>query len=157
MKKLVLIFAALCAFAAVAFAKPAKVKGWKDVAKIANKNDMEVVSDYTDWYVAKSKDGKDFAIYAIKDYSDIKVTLAMSCVGGEVFSRTSCVDKEAESPFPIFAIGENDEKCVVVNADSLSVYYKDEGIAIWTDECKAQRAKLLAELSQKYGLIAPQK
>lgn len=155
MKKLVLIFAALCAFAAVAFAKPAKVKGWKDVAKIADKNDLEVVSDYTDWYVAKGNGGKDFAIYAVKDYADLKVTLEMSCIDGEVYSRVVCVDKEAAAPFPMFALGENDEKCVVVNADSLSVYYKDEGIAIWTEECKNQRAKLLGEIAKEYGIAVP--
>lgn len=160
MKKIIIALCALCALSAAAFAKPAKAPklgGWKDIAKIADKNDLEVVENYKDWYVAKSSDGKEFAFYAIKDYADLKVTLAMACIDGEVYSRTTCVDKESSAPLPIFALGENDEKCIVVNADSLSVYYKEEGIVMWTEECKAQRSKLLAELSQKYGLIAPQK
>ena len=155
MKKLVLIFAALCAFAAVAFAKPAKVNGWKDVAKIANKNDLEVVSDYKDWYVAKGNGGKDFAIYAVKDYADLKVTLEMSCIDGEVYSRVVCVDKEAGQPLPIFALTEGEQKCIVVNADSLSVYYNEEGLRIWTEECKAQRSKLLGEIAKEYGIAVP--
>lgn len=155
MKKIALMAAALFALAAVVFAKPAKVKGWKDVAKIANKNDLEVVSDYTDWYVAKGNGGKDFAIYAVKDYADLKVTLEMSCIDGEVYSRIVCVDKEANAPLPIFALSEGADKCVVVNADSLSVYYKDEGIAIWTEECKNQRAKLLGEIAKEYGIAVP--
>lgn len=155
MKKIVLFTAALFALGMFAFAKPAKVAGWKDVAKIADKNKLEVVSDDVNYYVAKGKGGKDFAIYAISDYSDIKVTLEMSCIGGEIFSRIVCVDKEAAAPFPIFALGYNDEKCVVVNADSLGVYYNDEGIAIWTEECKNQRAKLLAEVAKAYGLVLP--
>ena len=42
MKKIALFTVALFALAAAVFAKPAKVNGWKDVAKIANKNGMEV-------------------------------------------------------------------------------------------------------------------
>ena len=157
MKKIVLMAAALFALAAVSFAKPAKVRGWKDVAKIANKNDLEVVSDYTDWYVAKGNGGKDFAIYAIKDYSDLKVTLAMSCIDGEVFSKTTCVDKENGQPEPIFSIGEYDDKCLLENGGDLTVFFATEALAAWTEETKTQRAKLLAEVSQQYGLVVPKK
>ena len=154
MKKIVLMAVAF-ALATVAFAKPAKVASWKDAAKIADKNGMEVVSDDACWYVAKGNGGKDFAVYAVSDYSDIKVTLAMSCVKGEVFSKVYCEDKEAGTPFPIFALSEGDQKCVLANASSLGVYYKDEGIAIWTEECKNQKAKLLGELAKECGLVIP--
>lgn len=157
MKKIAFVFVALCAFAAAAFAKPAKVNGWKDAAKIANKNNMEVVSNYTDYYVAKGNGGKDFAIYAVKNYADIKVTLAMSCVGGEVFSKTTCVDKENGQPAPIFTIGENDKKCVVANGGDLTYFYNEEGIALWTEEIKSQRSKLLSEVAGQFGLSVSEK
>ena len=160
MKKIILMAAALLTLAAVAFAKPAKapkLNGWKDVAKIADKNDLEVVSDYTDWYVAKSKDGKEFAFYAVKDYADIKVTLAMSCLDGAVFSKTTCVDKEQTQPLPIFTIGEDDVKCVLVNGGDLPVYYSDDALQVWTEECKNQRAKLREELANEFGLVLPKK
>ncbi|MBO7122878.1 MAG: hypothetical protein J6V90_06320 [Treponema sp.] len=157
MKKIVLFTAALFALGMVAFAKPAKVSGWKDVAKIANKNKMEVVNDETIWYVAKGNGGKDFAIYAIDDYDDIKVTLEMSCIGGEVYSRIICIDKEADAPFPMFALGWDDQKCVLANADNLGVYYDDAGLAAWTEECKNQRAKLLGKIAKEYGLVVPKK
>ncbi len=160
MKKILLMAAALFALAAVAFAKPAKapkLNGWKDVAKIADKNDFEVASDYTDMYVAKSKDGKEFAFFAVKDYADIKVTVAMSCVDGAVFSKTTCVDKEQSQPLPIFTIGENDEKCVLVNGGDLTYYYGDDALQAWTEECKNQRSKLREEVANEFGLVLPKK
>ena len=160
MKKILLMAAALFALAAVAFAKPAKapkLNGWKDVAKIADKNDFEVASDYTDMYVAKSKDGKEFAFFAVKDYADIKVTVAMSCVDGAVFSKTTCVDKEQSQPLPIFTIGENDEKCVLVNGGDLTYYYGDDALQAWTEEGKNQRSKLRDEVANEFGLVLPKK
>ncbi len=149
--------AALLALAAALFAKAPKVNGWKDVSKISNKSKLEVVSDDVEWYVAKGNGGKDFAFYAINDYSDIKVTLAMSCIGGEVYSKTTCVDKEQSQPFPIFTIGEDDKKCVNVNGGDLTYYYDDEGLSNWTEECKSQREKLRAEVAQQFGLVLPKK
>lgn len=157
MKKIALFTVALFALAAAVFAKPAKVNGWKDVAKIANKNGMEVASDDVNYYVAKGKGGKDFSIFAINDYDDIKVTLAMSCVGGEIFSKITCVDKETEAPHPVFSMGENDEKCVVVNGGDLSYFFTDEAIANWTVELKNQRSKFLDELAKEFGLVVPKK
>ena len=119
MKKIVLMAAALFALAAVAFAKPAKVAGWKDVAKIADKNKLEVLSDYTDWYAAKGNGGKDFAFYGIKDFSDATLTLAISCIGGEVYSKITCIDKQEEAPYPVLALSEGDEKCKLVNSGEI--------------------------------------
>ncbi|MBQ6028701.1 MAG: hypothetical protein IJL24_04155 [Treponema sp.] len=155
MKKIVLLTAALFALGMFAFAKPAKVNNWKDAAKIADKSDLEVVSDDVNYYVAKGNGGKDFAVYAVSDYSDIKVTLAMSCVKGEFYSKIFCEDKEADAPFPIFSMGDGDEKCVLANANTLNVRYTDEGIAEWTEECKNQRAKLLGAVAKEYGLVLP--
>lgn len=160
MKKIILMAAALFALATVAFAKPAKapkLNNWKDAAKIADKNDLEVVSDYTDWYVAKSKDGKEFVIFAVKDYADIKVTLAMSCVDGVVNSKTTCVDKEQAQPLPIFTIGEYDEKCLLVNGGDLTYYLPEETMQGWTEECKTQRAKLFDEVAKEFGLVVSKK
>ena len=157
MKKTALMVAALFALAAASFAKAPKVDGWKDVSKIAGKSGMEIVSDDVEWYVAKGKGGKDFAFYAIKDYADLKVTLAMSCIGGEVYSKTTCVDKEQSQPLPIFTIGEDDKKCVVANGGDLTYYYDAEALNNWTEECKNQREKLRAEVAQQFGLVLNKK
>ena len=154
MKKIVLMAAAL-ALAAVAFAKPAKVASWKDVAKIADKNKMEVVNDETEWYVAKGNGGKDFAFYAIKYYSDATVTFAMSCVGGEVYSKITCIDKQEEAPYPVLAMNEGDEKCSLTNSGEIGRYFTDQGIAFWTDVLKTRRKEFLDELSKEFGLVVP--
>ena len=154
MKKSVLIVA-LCALATVAFAKPAKVAGWKDVAKIANKNNMEVVNDEQLWYVAKGNGGKDFALFAEKVFDDARVTVAMSCVKGEVFSKTTVVDLVDGQPNPIFTLGLDDDKVRNVNADNLTIYFNDEGIAMWTDVAKEQRADILNDIAKEFGLSIP--
>ena len=155
MKKIVLMAAALFALATVAFAKPAKVAGWKDVAKIADKSGLEVVNDETNWYVAKGNGGKDFAFYAVNEFSDATLTLAMSCIKGEVYSRITCVDKMEEAPYPILALNEGDEKCSLVNANQVSVYFDDQGIQNWTETLKARRKEFLAEVAKEYGLVIP--
>ncbi len=160
MKKIALMTIALFALATVAFAKPSKgpkLNKWKDIAKIAAKQDLEVVENYVDRYVAKSADGKEFAFFAVSDYKDLKVTLAMSCIDGEVFSKTTCVDKESGQPAPIFTIGENDEKCLLENGGDLTFYIKEEGMAAWTKEMIFQREKLRDEIAQQYGLVIPAK
>ncbi|MCR4925882.1 MAG: hypothetical protein K5917_06310 [Clostridiales bacterium] len=156
MKKIVLVLAALFALTAMAFAKSnkgPKLNRWKDIAKIADKQDLEVVEDYVDRYVAKSADGKEFAFFAIKDYADIKVTLAMACLDGELFSKTTCVDKESGQPAPIFTINENDEKCVLENGGDLTYYINEEGMAGWTKETIFQRERLRDEIAKEYGLV----
>ena len=160
MKKFALMAAALFALTAFAFAKPAKgpkLNGWKDVAKIADKFNLEIVNDNVDCYVAKSGDGKEFAFYAVSEYTDIRVTLAMYCLDGNVFSKTTCVDKEQSQPLPIFTLGEYDDRCLVANAGDLTIYYKEEGIKAWTEECKSQRAKLRESLAKEFGLVLPKK
>ncbi len=155
MKKIVLFTAALFALGMFAFAKPAKVAGWKDVAKIANKSGLEVVSDDVNNYVAKGNGGKDFAFYAVKDFSDATLTLAMSCIGGEVFSKITCVDKQDETPYPVFTLGEDDEKCVLSNANQLNIYFDDEGMKEWTETLKTRRAEFRSEVAKAYGLVLP--
>ena len=154
MKKIVLMAAAL-ALATVAFAKPAKVAGWKDVAKIADKNKLEVVNDETVWYVAKGNGGKDFAFYAIKDFSDGTLTLAMSCIGGEVYSKITCIDKQEEAPYPVLALSEGDEKCKLVNSGEIGRYFTDQGIAFWTDVLKTRRKEFLDEVAKEFGFVVP--
>ena len=155
MKKIVLMAAALFAFAAVSFAKAPKVSGWKDVAKIANKNKLEVVNDEDIWYVAKGNGGKDFAFFAVKRYTDAKVTLAMSCINGEVFSKTTVVDTQDGQPEPTFVLGQNDEKATLVNGGDLTFAFNSDGLAAWSDITKEQRAKLLDEVANEYGLVVP--
>lgn len=155
MKKIVLFTAALFALGMVAFAKPVKVSGWKDVAKIANKNKLEVVNDEANWYVAKGNGGKDFAFYAVKDFSDATLTLAMSCIGGEVFSKITCVDKQEDAPYPVFTLGEDDEKCVLSNANQVDVYFNDDGIKEWTETLKTRRSEFRSEVAKEYGLVLP--
>lgn len=155
MKKIVLFTAALFALGMVAFAKPAKVSGWKDVAKIANKNKLEVVNDETDWYVAKGNGGKDFAFYGVNEFSDATFTFAMSCIGGEVYSRITCVDKQEEAPYPILAMNEDDEKCVLTNGNEIEAHLDDQGTKYWTENLKARRKEFIADIAKEYGLVVP--
>lgn len=154
MKKIVLMAVAL-ALATVAFAKPAKVAGWKDVSKIADKNKMEVVNDDTNWYVAKGNGGKDFAFYAVKEFADATITLAMSCVKGEVYSRISWVDKRAEAPYPVLAMNGGDEKCSLVNASQVEIYYDDQTIKECTETLKKDLKDISSEVAKNYGLVIP--
>lgn len=155
MKKFVLAFAALCALCSVSFAKAPKVGGWKDVAKIADKNGMEVVSDYTDYYVAKGNGGKDFAIYAVVEYDDAKVTLAMSCIGGDVFSKTTSVAKGGDFPGSSFSMTEKDKKCSYQAGPSADSNITEFGIYYWTATVIHLRQENRAEACQKYGLVLP--
>ncbi len=157
MKKIVLMAAALFALATVAFAKPAKVNGWKDVAKIANKNKMEVVNDEDIWYIAKGNGGKDFAIYAVEKFTDAKVTVAMSCINGEIFSKTTVIDTNDGQPEPIFVLGWDDEKVNLINGGDLTFYFTDEAMADWTAIAKEQRAGILADIAKEFGLVVPKK
>ncbi|MBR5966313.1 MAG: hypothetical protein IK015_09405 [Treponema sp.] len=154
MKKIVLMAAAF-ALATAAFAKPARVTGWKDVAKIADKNGMEVVEDKTEWFIAKSNGGKDFAVYAVCDFKDMNVTLAMSCIKGEIFSKIYCQDKANGEPYLIYSLVYGDQKCVLVNGKDFGIYAPDEEIAFWTEKCKGERASFLADLAKDYGLVIP--
>lgn len=154
MKKSVLIVA-LCALAAAAFAKAPKVSGWKDVAKIANKNKLEVVNDEDLWYVAKGNGGKDFALFCEKIFQDARVTLAMSCIKGEVFSKTTAVDLVDGQPEPIFVLEQGADKVRNVNADNLTIYFKDEAIAAWTNFAKEQTADILKDVAGEYGIVPP--
>ncbi len=156
MKKIVIMTAALLALAAAAFAKAPKVKGWKDVAKIAGKQGMEVVSDYTDRYVAKKNGGKNFVFYAEKKYADMTVTLAMTCVDGDVFSSCTMLLKSDGAPVK-FGMEEQEKKARLVDAGGQGIYFDDAATFLNTTALMEERALLRADVVKEAGLVLPEK
>ncbi len=159
MKKILLAFAALCAFSFAASAKPAKLKvnGWKDAAKLADKYDLNVVRDYTDYYVAKSGDGKEFVVYFKKDYADCAAILAMTCLDGTLLSKTTFIDKEDEGGFlPKFSMTEGDKKAIFENGGDATYALRELGFAQNTVEVMYQRAKHRSLVCKEFGLVLPE-
>lgn len=154
MKKIALMAAALFALATVAFAKAPKVSGWKDVAKIANKNGLEVVNDNVEYYVAKGNGGKDFAVYGVWAYSDATVYFSMSSIKGEVFSSAKLVYKGGEFPGESYAMGETDRKCVH-DFGPTDATITDLGLLIGTADLMNQRQKVRAQVAGEFGLVLP--
>lgn len=154
MKKVVLFTAALFALAMVAFAKPPKIGGWKDVAKLADKYDFEVVNDNVAYYVAKGNGGKDFAVYAVAYYDDATVTLCMSCIKGEYSSKTVFVNKNGDAPGESFTLGENDKKAAY-DPGSNDLYIEELGLLRMTADVMEQRERIRSEICKDYGLVLP--
>ena len=154
MKKVVLFTAALFALAMVAFAKPPKIGGWKDVAKIAGKYDFEVVNDNVGYYVAKGNGGKDFAVYAVAYYDDSTVTLCMSSVKGEFSSKTIYVSKNPDAPGESFTLGENDKEAAYDHGAN-DMYIKEMDLLRATAYVMEQRERIRSEICKGYGLVLP--
>ena len=162
MKKTLSIVLAGMVLLSSVFAKPAKItsdklNSWKNVAKISDSLELEVIEDDDDLLLSKSSDGKDFAVF-YKEYFDdgSNIQLGMVCADGTMYSRALYTEKQSEGGAWKFTLQETDKQVRFDDAGSGS-YLTDFGRAYYALIVMDLRNKIRTNLSKEYGLIAPEK
>ena len=162
MKKTLSIVLAGMVLLSSVFAKPAKItsdklNSWKNIAKISDSLELEVIEDYDDLLLSKSSDGKSFAVF-YKEYFDdgSNIQLGMVCADGTMYSRALYTVKQTEGGAWKFTLQETDRQVRFDNAGS-GAYLTDYGRALYALIVMDYRNNIRTNLSKEYGLIVPEK
>lgn len=162
MKKTLSIVLAGMVLLSSVFAKPAKItsdklNSWKNVAKISDSLELEVIENYDDLLLSKSSDGKNFAVF-YKEYFDdgSNIQLGMVCADGTMYSRALYTEKQSEGGAWKFILQEADRQVRFDNAGS-GAYLTDYGRALYALIVMDYRNNIRTNLAKEYGLIVPEK